>query len=143
MTESDFINVLNEHYPYERYIVQNPKPINYLFDDAVITELFVPNTEIKPLVEDGKMYGFTSIDHDEIYVKIKGPAGEMRFAFYDFSRGIRETIIDIILDEFDSCWEDLYIENDCLDDLNEFLEKQKNLIIEKYGECKIKPGFDV
>ena len=49
--DNDFINTFNEYYPFERYIVKEPKKINYLFDDVLLTELFVPSTEIKPCID--------------------------------------------------------------------------------------------
>ena len=49
MNDKEFINTFNEYYPFERYIVKEPKKINYLFDDVLLTELFVPSTEIKPV----------------------------------------------------------------------------------------------
>lgn len=47
--DKEFLSVFNEHYPFERYIVKEPKPIGNLFDDAFLTEIFVPETEIKPI----------------------------------------------------------------------------------------------
>ena len=66
----DFMNEFNEYYPFERYIVKEPKQINYLFDDVVLTELFVPSTEIKPLVDENGVFlhGFTKINNDDIYM---------------------------------------------------------------------------
>lgn len=53
MSDKEFIGTYNEYYPFERYIVKNPKKINYLFDDAILCELFIPSTEIKPIIHDG------------------------------------------------------------------------------------------
>ena len=142
MTEKDneFISVFNEYYPFERYIVKTPQPINYLFDDAVITELFVPNTEIKPVLYDGNFVGYTSVNEDEIYIKVRGNAGEMRFSYFDFSEGIRETIRDIIIDDMGAYeYESLYVDHeDGEPELKEMLENQKSMIIEKYGKCETK-----
>ena len=44
MTDKEFIDTYNEYYPFERYIVKNPEKINYLFDDALLCELFIPST---------------------------------------------------------------------------------------------------
>jgi len=40
--DREFLSVFNEYYPFERYIVKDPKSITYLFDDAILTEIFVP-----------------------------------------------------------------------------------------------------
>lgn len=111
--DEDFISIFNECYPFERYIVKNPKPINCLFDDAVLTEVFVPYTEIKPILHDGKFIGHTSVNNDEVYVKIKGNAGEMRFSYFDFSDGVRENIRDIIVGDMGEYeYESLYVDHE-------------------------------
>ena len=142
MTESDneFISVFNEYYPFERYIVKTPKPINYLFDDVVITELFVPYTEIKPVLYNGNFVEYTCVNEDEIYVKVKGNAGEMRFSYFDFSKGVRETIQDIIIDDMGAYeYESLYVDHeDGNVELIEMLKNQKSMIMGKYGECNLK-----
>lgn len=50
MTDEKFINVINECYPFERYIIKTPKSIEITFDNLVILELFVSITEIKPII---------------------------------------------------------------------------------------------
>lgn len=139
----EFIRTFNEYYPFERYILTEPQKINYLFDDAYVTELFIPSTEIKPILNnDGKLICHTSINKDEIYVKIKGPAGEMRFAFTDFSDNITEDIAGYIIEDFGEFeYQDLYCESENYDALKETLEHQRRLITEKYGECNIKENF--
>lgn len=142
--DKEFISTFNESYPFERYILRTPKSIGNLFDDAVLLEIFVPATEIKPIFdEDGNfLHRFTSIDDDEIYVKIQGPAGTMRMAYYDFAEHIRETIRFLVMEDFgDYEWQSLYVEyddEDDYDDLKEVLLIQKNLIQEKYDICNIK-----
>ena len=42
--DKEFLNTFNECYPFERYIIKEPKSIGNLFDDAVLTEIFVPHT---------------------------------------------------------------------------------------------------
>ena len=144
MNITDFINEFNDYYPFERYIVKTPKSFVYLFDDAQLTEVFVPSTEIKPVVIDGQFVGHTKVPTDEIYIKVKGPAGEMRFALYDFSDGVIDEIISIVISDFGGYeWEGLYVEHEGLDgedneSLREALLEQKRLIEEKYGECTIK-----
>ena len=54
--DKEFVNTFNEYYPFERYIVKEPKKINYLFDDVVLTELFIPSTEIKPCVDENDIF---------------------------------------------------------------------------------------
>lgn len=124
--DRDFINIFNEYYPFDRYIVKNPKKINYLFDDALLTEIFIPKVEIKPIKND-RITRWTKVDNKEIYVKIKGKAGEMRFAYFDFNDSIRETIRGIIIEDF-GCWQSLYVEEDNDTELNKVLQEQKFLI---------------
>ena len=100
MDVRDFINEFNEYYPFERYIVKTPKSIVYLFDDALLTELFIPSTEIKPIVLDDQFIGFTEIPKNEIYVKVKGSAGEMRFALFDFADAVIYDIMCIVISDF-------------------------------------------
>lgn len=140
MDVKDFINVFNEYYPFERYIVKTPKSIVYLFDDALLTELFIPSTEIKPIVLDGQFIGHTNVPKNEIYVKVKGSAGEMRFALFDFADAVIEDILYIIVSDFGGYeWEGLYVDHeDDNEDLKTALLEQKRLIEEKYGECGIK-----
>lgn len=139
MSDTEFIDIINEYYPFERYIVKNPKSIEPTFDDLVLTELFVPNTEIKPIMYNDRISYWTKVNSDEIYVKIKGKAGEIRIGYYDFADHIREEIRRIILEDFTNhCWENLYIEWEDTSDLETDLNEQKTLIEAKYGECKIK-----
>lgn len=143
--DKNFIYTFNEYYPFERYIVKTPQKINYLFDDALLSEIFIPNTEIKPILKDGRIIYWTEINKNEIYVKIKSDVGEMRFAYYDFDDSIRETIRGIIFEDFGQYeWQSLYVEYDDkndYEDLKNALVEQRSLIREKYGECKIKNGF--
>lgn len=140
MNVEEFVNVFNEYYPFERYIVKTPKSIVYLFDDAQLTELFMPSTEIKPIVLDGQFIGFTKFPKNEIYVKVKGSAGEMRFALFDFADSVIEDIMSIVISDFGGYeWESLYVEHDDgSEDLKTALLEQKRLIEEKYGECNVK-----
>ena len=82
--DKEFLNTFNECYPFERYIIKEPKSIGNLFDDAVLTEIFVPYTEIKPILNDnGRLISFTKINKDEIYVKLRTIAGEIRFSYFE------------------------------------------------------------
>lgn len=147
MTDKEFINTFNEYYPFERYIVKNPEKINYLFDDVLLTELFVPSTEIKPVIYHGGFIGFTHINDDEIYIKLKTNVGEFRMAYYDFDDSIREEIRRIIISDFGGYeWESLYVEHEEDDDFNELknvLKIQKKLIEEKYRVCNVKDNFSI
>lgn len=145
--DKEFMDTFNEYYPFERYIVKEPKQINYLFDDVILTELFVPSTEIKPLVDENGVFlhGFTKINNDDIYVKLKCCDSEFRMAYYDFEEHIREEIRRIILTDFGSYeWESLYVDygdEDADEELKEALLTQKQIITNKYGECNIKTNF--
>ena len=138
--DENFINTFNEYYPFERYIIKEPKGINYLFDDVVLTELFIPSTEIKPLVDENDgFHGFTKINDDEIYVKLKCKDVEFRMAYFDFDEHIREEIRHIFYNDFGQYeWECLYVDHEDDDELKEALQIQKDMIIEKYGSCEIK-----
>lgn len=144
--DEEFKNVFNEYYPFEKYIVKTPKPINYLFDDLLLTELFIPNAEVKPILYDKKngakgILTWTKINKDEIYVKVKGVAGESRLAYYDFADHIREEIRGIILKDFGGYeWQSLYCEYEDGEspELEKVLNEQKSLIEAKYGECFVK-----
>ena len=140
MDVRDFINEFNEYYPFERYIVKTPKSIVYLFDDALLTELFIPSTEIKPIVLDGQFIGHTKVPKNEIYVKVKGSSGEMRFALFDFADGVIDDIMCIVISDFGGYeWEGLYVDHEGdNEDIKKALLEQKRLIEEKYGECVIK-----
>lgn len=145
MTDKDFISTFNEYYPFERYIVKNPKKINYLFDDALLCELFIPSTEIKPIMHEGDFVGFTQINDDDIYIKLNTPAGEIRMAYYDFNDHIREEIRRIIISDFGAWeWESLYVECDegeYNEDLAQALKLQHTLVKNKYGVCSMKDNF--
>lgn len=154
METKEFISVFNEYYPFERYIIRNPQSINYLFDDIKLTEIFVPSTEIKPITYINSVTGkeeyicHTKVNNDEIYVKLKCKDAIFRMALYDFDDRIRETIIEIVLEDIGSLnWQSLYIEyedgNEEEDELKEILKEQKIIITKKYGECNIKSNFRV
>lgn len=154
METKEFISIFNEYYPFERYIIKNPQSINYLFDDVKLTEVFVPSTEIKPITYINSVTGkeeymcHTKINNDEIYVKLECKGVTFRMALYDFDDGIRETIIEIVLEDIGSLnWQSLYIKYENGDEeeneLKEILKEQKVIITEKYGECNIKSNFRV
>ena len=143
--DKNFLYTFNECYPFERYIIKEPKSIGNLFDDAVLTEIFVPYTEIKPILDDnGGLISFTGINKDEVYVKLRTIAGEIRFGYFDFAEYIREEIRNIFVEDFGQYeYECLYVDHEDEDNasLIEVLKTQKALIKEKYGECHIKTSL--
>lgn len=144
--DDQFLGIFNEYYPYERYILKEPKPINYLFDDALLLEVFIPSTEIKPVLNpDNSLLTFTKINEDEVYIKIQSSAGIMRFSYFDFSDGIRETIRNLVMDDFgDYEWESLYVDHeDGSDSLKSVFKLQESLILEKYGVCNFKDNYKI
>ena len=121
--DKDFINIFNEFYPFERYIVRTPKSIEPVFNDLILTEIFVPKK------------------NDEVYVKVKGVAGEIRIGYFDFASHIREAIRNIVITDFGHYeWQSLYVqdEDEELPELEKVLSEQKALIEKKYKECVIK-----
>lgn len=145
MKEEYFISVFNERYPFERYIFKEPVKINALFDDLFLTELFIPSTEIKPILNSTEdIMGFTEVPSNEIYVKVKGTFGEARLSFFDFADDIREEIrYSLIMDFGQYEWESLYVQGDADDDemLIDAIEGQRVLIEKKYGVCNIKDNI--
>lgn len=130
----NFINIINEFYPFDRYILINPVQVNYLFDDVYLTEIFVPSIESKKM------------NYDKIYVKLSCKDKEFRMAYYDFNDHIREGIRNAVT--FDMgiyVFESLYVdyENEEPYELIEMLKTQKTLITNKYGKCNIKDNFIV
>lgn len=137
--DKEFLTIFNEHYPFERYILKNPKPIGNLFDDAILTEIFVPATEIKPIVDNGQLICFTNISKDDIYLKLQTHSGEIRMGYWDFAKHIRENIIDIIITDFGQYeWECLYVDHEDNEDLLNLLQNQKDIILSRYTSCNIK-----
>lgn len=126
-----FINIINEFYPFDRYILIEPVQVNCLFDDVYLTEMFIPSVESKKM------------DYDKIYVKLQCNNIEFRMAYYDFNDHIREGIRDAIrFDIGTSAWEDLYVEHEEYPyELIDMLKTQKVLITDKYGKCSVKDSF--
>lgn len=142
--DEEFLDTFNECYPFERYIFKEPKSIGMTFDDMLLTEVFVPYTEIKPVTnENGSFLFYTSIPYNEVYVKVVGNAGEMRIGYFDFEIHIREMIRHNFIEDFGEYeYEGLYVDHEDEGDDNAsliaVLKNQKSLIEEKYGECNIK-----
>lgn len=143
----EFLCVFNDRYPFERYMFNTPCSLENLFDDVLVTEVFVPSTEIKPYFsEDGQYIDSNEIPKDEIYLKLKGPGGEFRMGLIDFDKSIYENVIFRLYEDFgDYAWECLYMdydEEDAYDELQEVLLEQKRMITNKYGVCNIKEHVD-
>lgn len=143
----EFLCVFNDRYPFERYIFNTPCSLENLFDDVLVTEVFVPSTEIKPYFsEDGHYLDSNEIPKDEIYLKLKGPGGEFRMGLIDFDTSIYENVIFRLYEDFgDYAWECLYMdydEEDSYDELQEVLLEQKRMITNKYGVCNVKEHVD-
>ena len=138
--DKEFLTGFNEYYPFERYIFKEPKSIGNLFDDLLLTEIFVPATEITPILdENGRVITFTEINSDDVYVKVKGCAGEMRIGYFDFAEHIRENIRDAFKEDIgDYVYECLFVDYEDRSDLMKELELQQKLIITKYGKCRVK-----
>jgi len=145
--DKEFLNIFNECYPFERYIFKEPKSLGMTFDDMLLTEIFVPYTEIKPVTnENGSFLFYTSIPYHEVYVKVVGNAGEMRIGYIDFEEHIREMIRGNFIEDFGEYeYEGLYVDHEDEGDDNAsliaVLKKQKALIEEKYGEYHIKTSL--
>lgn len=139
--DTEFIDIFNVHYPFERYIMKDPKPLDFLFDDMVLTEIFIPSTEILLKESDRGISYWTHVDDDEIYVKVKGAAGEMRVGYFDFAEHIREEIRGLFIEDLGNYeYQSLYVEDEEGEDQDLLVELniQYKKIIEKYGECCIK-----
>ena len=135
-----FINIFNEYYPFDRYIIEEPKSIEPTFDDLYLTEVFVPKTEIKPITYNGNFICYTGVNKDEIFVKVKCKAEEFRIGYYDFEDNIRRSIINIVIEDFGEYeWECLYCQDEDTEypELQSAINRQKTLIEAKYN-IKIK-----
>lgn len=143
----EFLSVFNDRYPFERYIFNTPCSLGNLFDDVLVTEVFVPSTEIKTYFSNnGQSFDSNEIPIDEVYLKLKGPGGEFRMGLIDFDKPIYENVIFRLYEDFgDYAWECLYMdydEEDAYNELQEVLLEQKRMITEKYGICNIKEHVD-
>ena len=101
-----------------------------------MTELFVPSTEIKPVLYNGHVVYFTKVNPSEIYVKVKGKAGELRIGFYDFADHVRDGIMKIILDDMEGFnWESLYARDEDEDkELYKFMSNEFRKAKSKHPE---------
>jgi hypothetical protein len=138
---------VTELYTAGKYELEALELINSLFDDVMLTELFVPSTEIKPIADDnGDLVGFTEIPTDEIYIKLKNSSGgEFRMSFFDFSEDIQEAMRFLVIQDMGQYeWECLYVDDESdQEELKDALSEQRDLITQKYGSCEIKESFDI
>ena len=143
--DEDFLSTFNEKYPLERYIFKEPVSLGLDFDDVQLIEIFVPKTEIRPIFHNGQHIGNTHVNPKEVYVKVKGPAGEMRFGYLDFNDGVRDTIRESFYEDFGDYFQYLYIDSEGDEEIEEemtrILTDQYILNIEKYGSCEIKDTY--
>lgn len=110
--DEQFLNVFNSYYPFERYIIKDPKPIGNLFEDALLTEIFIPLTEIKPILgSNGKIITFTTFYKDDIYIKL----WECLYVDYEDETDLKnalKTQEELILKKYGVCNNKLENEND-------------------------------
>ena len=68
----EFLSVFNDRYPFERYIFNTPCSLGNLFDDVLVTEVFVPSTEIKTYFSNnGQCFDSNEIPIDEVYLNLE------------------------------------------------------------------------
>ena len=137
--DEDFLNLFNEWYPLEYYIFEEPKSLGLDFDDVKLMEIFVPSTKVEPIIHNGQYIGSVRVNPDKVYVKVKGPAGVMRFGYMEFDSSVRESIRWNFYEDFGDCLQYLYIDTEdteVIEELKHVLNKQYTLIMERYGTCK-------
>lgn len=123
-----------EFYPLKRYIFTDPKPIENLFNNILLTEIFILSAE-------------TTLDEyteEEVCVKLFCEEEIIKMSYFDFADHIKENIIDNFICDFGSDnWNSLTCliepddkEEECIidADLESTLQLQKDLIEFKYGE---------
>ncbi len=137
--DEEFLMTFNEFYPFERYIIKNPKKIND--DGALLTEIFVQKTKTDIDLDSDENFLCRRYSDVNFYIKVKGDTGEMNFSYFDFAPHIREEIRLIFIEDFGQHnYDSLYCEdledddNDNQSLLSEELDYQRKLITDKYGE---------
>lgn len=134
--DEEFLMTFNEFYPFEKYIVKNPKRIND--DGALLTEIFVQKTKTDTDLDSDENFLCRKYSDTNFYIKVKGDAGEMRFSYFDFAPHIREEIRRVFIEDFGQYnYDSLYFDNGDDEEnqsLSEELDYQRKLITDKYGE---------
>lgn len=111
------------HYPFERYIFEEPQLLDEVFGDVFVTEIFESSAELKQDLDVWKHRP------EDLHIKIKGADGsELRLPYLTFSTKSRKRIRDIFRNDHGES---------ALDNL-EKIKRQKTLITQKYGTCKVK-----
>ena len=133
--DEEFLMTFNEYYPFEKYIIKNPKKIN---DDGVLlTEIFVLKTKADT-VDSNENFLCGKYSDINFYIKVKGDTSEMKFSYFDFAPHIREEIRRVFIEDFGQYnYDSLYFDNGDDEDnqsLVEELDYQRKLITDKYGE---------
>ena len=145
MNDKEFINVFNEYYPFEHYIINNPKSIND-DDDVLLIGITVPETKIQSIYNvDGNFVFNTQVSKGDIVVILKYAFVEFTFKYYDFNDHIRDNIRSIIIDDFGAKeYEYLYIEPNEKEsiELKNILLKQKEIIEKEFGYYNIKDNIN-
>lgn len=140
MTLDKFIDIFNDCYPFERYILKEPKSIGWVLDDLKLTEIFIPKTKIESITRNDRIWKYTKVDEYKTYAKFKIKDDEIKICLVDLSEGMIGDIMWTVLADFGDCWECLYIDHEG-DELEEELRKkvseQEKLIKNKYGTTGI------
>ena len=143
--DEDFLSTFNEKYPLERYIFKEPTSLGLDFDDVQLIEIFVPKTKIEPIFHNGQYIGSTKVNPKEVYVKVIGSAGEMRFGYLDFNDRVRDTIRESFYEDFGDYFQYLYIDSEGDEEIEQEMTKiltnQYRLNVEKYGSCEVKQNY--
>lgn len=121
-TEKEFIRMLCETYPFQRYIFRLPRSLTFYNVRAIIKEFFITDDK-NPLV---------TIWIGDVYIDIP---------YFDFKEHTRTEIINLTMEDISlESWDALYNNNpDC--GLMYGIEKQEMLINKKYKECKVINNF--
>ena len=135
--DEDFLSLFNYHYPLERYIFEKPMSLGLDFDDVQLMEIFVPDTEIKPIIVDGQG------NKQMIADRVGQIRAQISTTTSDFDKEkLQERLAKLAGGDY---FQYLYIdsEDEEIDkEVAKVLIKQYKLNIEKYGSCKIKNVYN-
>lgn len=121
-------------YPFERYIFEKPQSLDATFEDVFVTEVFESFAELKQNLDVWKHRP------EDLHIKIKGADGrELRLPYLTFSTKSRKRIRDLFRNDFgESAFDNLSGGHRNHQELTEKIDRQKTLITQKYGTCKVK-----